>query len=155
MSHYLDEYGVAEARRERLLKRGLAVAAILAAAGGLAYWQFKDFREERQVRAFFELLQKQDYRAAYALWGCTEENPCPQYSFEKFMEDWGQNAAANVSAFRLGGSRSCPDGLIQTVTAGDEEIHLWVNRSDHVLSFAPWPVCHPRLPPETATSPSG
>jgi hypothetical protein len=150
MSDYLDHYGVDEARRERFLKRAVVAVIVVAALGGLLYWKFKDYREERQITAFFELLRKQDYQAAYSMWGCTQQAPCQQYSFEKFMEDWGPgNSRGDLSSVRLGGTRSCPDGVIQTMTLGEEEIWLWVGRSDHILSYAPWPVCQPHLPPGT------
>ena len=155
MSSFLDDYGVRDARREIILKRIVIVVVVIACAAGLLYWEFRDYREERQIKAFFDLLQKQDYQAAYAMWGCTAEEPCRQYSFEKFMEDWGpRNTRGAVSSARLGSTHSCASGVIQTLSIGDEEILLWVNRSDHILSFAPWPVCTPHLPPTTA-NPSG
>lgn len=156
MSNYLDDYGVAEARREKILKRAVVGAIVLAAAGGLLYWQFKDFREEKQIKTFFELVRAKDYQSAYVMWGCTAEKPCRQYSFEKFMEDWGpKNSHGDVSSARMGSTRSCDDGIIQPLNIGDEEILLWVNRSDRVLSYAPWPVCTPRLPPGSTPSPTG
>ena len=90
MSNYLDDYGVRDARRELILKRAILALVVLAAVGGLLYWKFKDYREERQIKTFLELLQKKDYHGAYALWGCTEQKPCPQYSLQKFMEDWAE-----------------------------------------------------------------
>jgi hypothetical protein len=151
MSSYLDNYGVRDARREAIVKRLVLVVVALAVVGGALYWIFRDYREERQVKTFLELLRKKDYYAAYAMWGCTSEQPCPQYSLQNFMEDWG----GDISSVHLEGKRSCAAGLIQTLRLRDEEIWLWVNRSDRVLSFAPWPVCNPHLPPGSTESPSG
>ena len=47
MSNYLDDYGVRDARRELILKRAILALVVLAAVGGLLYWKFKDYREER------------------------------------------------------------------------------------------------------------
>ena len=52
---------------------------------------FHNYREERQVKSFFGLLGAHDYKAAYALFGCTDAKPCRYYPFDKFMEDWGPN----------------------------------------------------------------
>lgn len=155
MSSYLDDYGVRDARREHILKRIVIAVVVIAAVSGLLYWKFKDYREERQISTFFDLIHKQDYKAAYAMWGCTEEKPCRQYSFEKFMEDWGPGKSGKAVSMKVGETHACASGLIQTVNVGDEEVWLWVNRSDHVLSFAPWPVCNPHLPPDAAKSPTG
>ena len=58
------------------------------------------------------------------------------------IEGYGDIATAS-----LGGKRSCKAGIIQTLEFGnEEEVLLWVNRSDKVLSYAPWQYCNPRLP---------
>jgi hypothetical protein len=148
MSSYLDQYGVREIRRERLVKRLAISLLVLAAAAGAVYWYFRDYREERQVRTFLQLLREQNYQAAYELWGCTNDQPCPQYSFDKFLEDWGPAAAhGNIAAARVGSTRSCEGGIIQTLRFGpNDEIWLWVDRSNRNLGYAPWPVCNPRVP---------
>lgn len=148
MSSYLDQYGAAEIRRERMVKRLVISALVVASAAGVLYWRFKDYREERQVKTFFQLLREQNYQAAYELWGCTTEQPCPQYSFDKFLEDWGPASAhGNISVARVTSTRSCEGGIIQTLRFGpNDEIWLWVDRSKRTLGYAPWPVCNPRVP---------
>lgn len=148
MSSYLDQYGVGEIRRERLVKRLAMFLLVLTAAAAAVYWYFRDYREERQVRTFLQLLREQNYQAAYELWGCTADQPCPQYSFDKFLEDWGPASAhGNIAAARVGSTRSCEGGIIQTLRFGpNDEIWLWVDRSNRNLGYAPWPVCDPRVP---------
>lgn len=155
MSAYLDGYGVDDARRERIVKRFILIAVILAVVGGLLYWKFRNFREERQTKTFLELLQKQDFRGAYTLWGCTEDQPCPEYSFEKFLEDWAPGGAyGDVSSARITRTRSCQAGIIQTLEFGqDDDVLLWVARSDKVIGFAPWPSCNPRFSPSEVQGP--
>jgi len=147
MSGFLETYGVKEARREAILKR-IALAVVLAlVVGSVLYFQFRDYREKKQVQTFLELLEKGDYKAAYALWGCTEENPCRDYSFEKFMQDWGpESGHSSVKKVEIARTRSCEEGIIQTLRFGDEEVWLYVDRQDHTLAYSPWPICNPRIP---------
>lgn len=152
MASYLEEYGEREARRERLIRSIVRIAGavlVLAIAFGLLYWFYlRDYREKRQLETFYELLRKQDYAAAYQLWGCSVERPCPQYSYEKFLEDWGpQSPHRDIAAARVTDTRSCEDGLIQTLRFGPkDEVWLWVDRSTRTIGYAPWPVCRPRVP---------
>jgi hypothetical protein len=153
MPGYLDEYGVSDAKRERNIKRILIGVAVLAVVG-LGLWLFlRNYPENRQMRAFLNDLKKGDYRAAYALWGCTEVHPCKDYPFEKFMEDWGpstghDNASVSIRKnFRESFSQSCTAGVIYVVgfSKGDP-VTLWVDRKDQAVGFAPWPVCNPAGP---------
>ena len=148
MSGFLDEYGVVEARRERIIKRVLLVGVIVAVVAGGFYLKFHNYREEHRLKTFLNLLETKDYAAAYALWGCTVAKPCPSYSFEKFLQDWGPKSPhAGISVARLTKTYSCADGIIQTLSFGKgNDVWLWVSRNDYTISYAPWPTCHPRLP---------
>ncbi len=44
MSGYLEDYGVAEQRRERLIKRIVIAGVLAAAAAAGLYYQFRNFR---------------------------------------------------------------------------------------------------------------
>src|SRR5881628_1659020 len=99
MAGYLAHYGAGEEQRERLVRRLVLSIVIIAIAGGAVYFFLKNFRQEQQARKFFELLQKHDDKAAYALWGCTDDKPCRDYPFKTFMEDWGpQSQRADVGS---------------------------------------------------------
>lgn len=139
---YFDHYGHGEERREKFIKRGIVALIVLLIAGSVLYYLFKNFREERQVKRFYAQLAKKDYHEAYRMWGCTEETPCRDYSFDRFMEDWGPNSvnakAAEVDIVR---SRSCGSGVIITTKIGDHEEKLWVQRGDTVVGYSPWPAC--------------
>lgn len=149
MSDYLEGYGVEEERREKLKKRIGAALLLACVLGVAAYFTFRDWSEKKQVDRFFALLRAGDYKAAYELWGCTEANPCRDYSFESFLEDWGPSGVhGNPDAFEVVKTRHCSTGIIRTLRyQGKEEIHLYVNRADRVLSFSPWPICDPRIKP--------
>ena len=155
MSGYLDNYGVVEARREAIIKRIVAVVVIIAAVGGILYFQFRNYREEGRVKTFLRLIEQEKYQDAYALWGCSVETPCPGYTYKKFLQDWGpESAHPDISAAKITQTRSCDDGIIQTLSFGkDDEVWIWVSREDLALGFAPWPMCHPRLPKSSIQGP--
>jgi len=143
MAGYLDQYGVVEERREKIIKRVVIWLLALLAAGGLLYAFFHNYPEERQARRFFDLLEKRDYHAAYVLWGCTDANAkaCSDYPFAEFMKDWGPEVSPVNSADVLDGE-SCGSGVIVEVDAGRAgDKKLWVERDTHILGFPPFERC--------------
>ena len=151
MSTYLDEYGAADARRERIVK--ILVGALLGAAvvAGLLWYFFRDYREQRLVREFLDALGEGNYQTGYQMWGCTEESPCVNYPYESFLEDWGATAIGDPELLALASKRSCSGGIIQTVHNGDEDILIWVDRQEGTLAFSPFSACHVRFAPATST----
>lgn len=145
MAGYLAHYGAGEEQRERLIRRVVIGVVILAIAGGVLYFFLKNYREEQQARKMFDLLQKHDYKSAYALWGCSDAQPCRDYPFPTFMEDWGPGSQrGDVGGFHIRKSRSCGSGVILTVDFGkNQEQKLWVERDDLTIGFSPWPGCPP------------
>ena len=147
MAGYLEGYGAGEERREKTIRWIVLSAVLLAIISIAAYYRFRNYREEKQITTFLEYLKKQDYKSAYAMWGCTDAHPCPQYAFNKFMEDWGPASRyTNITAAKLAKTKSCDTGIIQFIEfPGQPEVQLWVERRDKTLGFAPWPVCNPRM----------
>jgi hypothetical protein len=149
MAGYLDNYGAGEERREKTIKRLVLITITVIVAAGILFFIFKNYRQERQVNRFLDLLAHQDYQAAYALWGCTAANPCRDYQFAAFMQDWGpQSEHADPKAYHITKTRSCGSGVIVTVDstkANKQEDKLWVQRSDLTIGFSPLPGC-PALP---------
>jgi hypothetical protein len=145
MAAYLANYGAGEEQRERTIRRLIITAIVLLVVGGILYFFLKNFRQERQARKFFELLAKQDYKTAYAMWGCTDAKPCRDYPFQNFLDDWGPNSAhKNARSYHIKRSRSCGSGVILTVDfGGSQEDKLWVERGDLTIGFSPWPGCPP------------
>ncbi len=137
---YLDEYGVADARREKILK-ALAVSLVVSVVGGgcLFFW-FKNYLEERQVGEFLSRLQSQEYAAAYELWGCSAEVPCQHYSYQDFLEDWGPDSPiGKVERFRLGRSTELDNGVIVEIEVnGRLEPELWVEKDNKTVGFSPY-----------------
>ncbi len=149
MSGYLDGYGQSDARREKVIKKIVLVAALVLSLAGILYFQFRDWREERILNEFRTLLSEEKYREAYTLWGCTTEEPCPQYPFEKFLEDWGPHSQyGDVAKVDVERTRSCESGIIQVWEFFENDrVPLYVDRGDGVISFAPWETCNPRYSP--------
>ena len=113
-------------------------------AGLIVYTIFKNHSEERQAQNFLASLQAHNYSAAYTMWGCSEAHPCPQYTFPKFLEDWGPKSAqaSDPVAASIGLSQSCGSGgVIRLDYKGREPVPLWVERDSGIISFAPWPEC--------------
>jgi len=149
MAGYLDHYGAGDERRERKIKRLALIVVTVLVAAGVLFFIFKNYRQERQVNRFFDLLAHRDYQAAYALWGCTPANPCRDYQFTAFMQDWGpQSEHADPQSFHITKTRACGSGVIVTVDsnkgANKQEDKLWVQRDDLTIGFSPLPGCPPQ-----------
>lgn len=147
MSSYLEAYGAAEeqrAKRVRLIKISSIVLACVLVVGLAAYGIFKNYSEERQAKNFVSMMQARDYAAAYRLWGCSEAQPCKDYVFTKFMEDWGPKSAhADQSSAQIGLSQSCGSGVVIRLDykGAEEPVSLWVERGTKIISFAPYAEC--------------
>jgi len=169
MAEFLEGYGVADARRARIFWRLVIAGAVVAALGLTLYFVFRTWPAKRQVNQFVELLRKKDYQGAYRLWGCAApDSPCRDYTFEKFLEDWGPKgpyadaAGAQVKsipartchpdfwetlknlAAHAVGERGCDcgPGVIHALSfPNGEEVRLRYERKDSTLGTAPWPVC--------------
>jgi hypothetical protein len=143
MAGYLDHYGAGEERREQMIKKVALTALLVVIAAAVLYFVFKNYRQERQVKSFFSLLERQDYKSAYVLWGCTDTNPCRDYPFSEFMKDWGpQSEHADARSFHITKTRSCGSGVIVTVDSSkNQEDKLWVQRDDLTIGFSPLPGC--------------
>lgn len=142
---YLDSYGVGDARREKKRKLAIAIGFVVLIAAVALYFFLRDRSGKQQVQAFLEHLRAGDYKAAYALWGCTDAAPCTGYPFEEFMKDWGPDSPhANAAGAQVIGGQHCSGGVIQAVqfpnASGGTTVQLWVERDDNSIGFAPWPI---------------
>lgn len=143
MAGYLDTYGVADEKRSRRVKRIAIWTAAAAIVALVLFLVFHNFSEKRVVARFFQAIRAGKYQDAYQMWGCTPATPCRDYSFQKFMEDWGPKGVyPNPNAARVTTVDSCGGGVVTTVEYPNAEpFGLYVDRSTKILGFAPWPRC--------------
>ena len=136
---YLGAYGSTSVLFERIVKAAIIVLAAAALLAGTYYMSFRNWREERQAGAFFELLQERRYEEAYRMWGCSVEEPCRYYPYEEFLEDWGPEAPfGELTEYSLGRSYTQPDGVILRYTInGERGDPLWIELDPPAINFAP------------------
>lgn len=143
MAEFLSGFGVKDQKRETRNKRIVLAVVGLAVFGGIFYYFARTFTEERTVSRFVSLLTSQDYKGAYAMWGCTEQAPCRDYKFERFMEDWGPKSPYPQPAeIERVLAEPCGNAVWVTIkTAKTEELGLAVDGETRQLSFTPATRC--------------
>jgi len=139
--------------------RLLVAGAVLIVLAGVTWWQYRFHAEKVFVRQFMDALVAGDYPTAYKIWNAT-----PVYSYQAFLEDWGETTAmGRVKSYEIlevkptagvllqvpvqGGGRSRTlqvkgksSGVIVSVRVNGLEppIRLWVERNPPRLSFPPY-----------------
>jgi hypothetical protein len=144
MGTYLQQYGAGDERRIR--NRRIIVWSVIGAVVAvlLGYLVFHNFREKQVVKQFLADINAHNYQAAYHEFGCTPEHPCPNYAFNRFMDDWGPASKAS-SSWKVASTDSCKSFLTVNVEAQGAELQsLAVQRSDFSLGYAPAPECQER-----------
>lgn len=145
MPGYLEGYGAGEARRERRLLVAIVSVLGMALAGTIGYYSFRDYSHDRKMKDFVAAVQRQDLPAAYTFWGCSQQTPCRDYNFEKFLEDWGPKGAnVKFAGGRWTDAERCGTGYLAALANGNERVTLWVERSTGILSYSPWEACPER-----------
>ena len=64
MADFLEQYGEGDERRGKIVKRVVLSLVSALVVAGLLFYGFHTFRQERQVKRFFELMAAHDYKAA-------------------------------------------------------------------------------------------
>ena len=140
-----QQYDPTKARRRKIAITAAIVALLIAA---FVVWRFPYWRAESIVGNFFKALQKQDYNTAYAIWMHDPNWPkhpaeYSKYPFNQFYEDWGPGGQWGlIKTQKVYGVSTCPgpgSGLVVDVVVNDRAEHaqVWVERSDHTLSYPP------------------
>jgi hypothetical protein len=140
-----QEYDPEKSRKRR--KQIISAIAILLIVLALGWW-FRYWPEERIVGHLFDALQKQDYKTAYGIWMHDpqwEQHPGehPKYLFNDFYRDWGPGGEWGlIKTYKVYGASNCPgggSGVVVDVIVNDRTEHaqVWVEKSDHTLSYPP------------------
>lgn len=141
--NYLAQYGAGDERRIRRTK--LIVFSLLGVIVLvlLGYFLFHNFREKQVAKGFVTDVNGHNYRAAYDLM-CTTAHPCPNYDYNRFLQDWGPASKA-TAPWDISSTDSCKYFLTVNVNAPGAELQsLAVQRSDLSLGYAPAPECQER-----------
>lgn len=146
MTGFLDAYEDQAQRQHRrmLLVKRLVLWGLLAViTGSVLFYKFRTHSQEQVVKQFLDDLQRQQYQAAYKLWGCTPDSPCKYYPPEEFTQDWGPSSRySNAAAFKVEHVDFCNDGVVFDLAYPNaENVGLWVQRANNVIGFAPWSRC--------------
>jgi hypothetical protein len=143
MADYLADYGVKDQKREKRNKLVVLTVVGLAIVVGLVWYFARTFTEERAAKQFVRLLENKDYKGAYAMWGCTEQTPCRDYKFDKFLEDWGPKSPyANAGDISFALAETCGNSIWITLKAPKtEELGISVDPDTKILSFTPAARC--------------
>jgi hypothetical protein len=150
MAGYLDQYGAGEERRTRIIVRSIVAVLIVAAAVTLGWYVLLNHRQEGVVKNFVAAVKRGDTQGAYGIWGCTSSRPCPDYTYEKFLKDWGPGAdGPDPSVLALTDSEACNTSVMLTVKVNAKRTEqLWMDRTSDMISFAPLPICPQQIPYE-------
>jgi hypothetical protein len=133
----------------RYVISGVALAAML--AGGL--WYFLRFTpEKRVVERFMDAVVAGDTQRGYQIW-----RPIASFTYQDFLSFWGPKGYYSpIKSFRIESAEVPPKGGSGVVVvvelsayspfpkpedsvkfAQNQEVRLWVERSDKSLSFPP------------------
>jgi hypothetical protein len=150
MAGYLDQYGAGEERRNRIIIRSIVTVVVLGVVGTLWWYLMLNHRQEGVVKDFVAALKRGDTQAAYQIWGCTSSRPCPAYTYEKFLEDWGPGPdGPDSSILALTDSEACNKSVMLKVQVNAKRTEqLWMDRTSDMISFAPFPICPWQIPYE-------
>lgn len=140
-SSFLDaNYGVAEARRGRTVKKIVIWGVLALAVGAFLYFQFRNWKEERTVNRFLTLLREQKLQDAYAMF---PDDPEMRRSYppEAFIKDWGPTGEfGNVAAVTIENTDVCGadrDVWFTLIFPGKNPVGLMVPHGTNTVTFAP------------------
>ncbi len=141
MGTYLQQYGVEDEHRNRIVRRIIFSLLGVLVLGIIAYFALKDHAEKQKASDFLALVNSSKFEDAYRVWGCTTAHPCPNYDMKRFMQDWGPAKKAS-SPWKIASVDGCRQFVTVNVEATGAELQsLSVQRSDDSLGFAPGPEC--------------
>jgi hypothetical protein len=144
---------------EKARKRKIRIIAVISLTLVIAFvvWWNRYWPQKHIVGNFFEALQKKDYNTAYGIWmhdPAWQQHPVEhkKYPFNEFYQDWGPGGQWGlIKTQKVNGASTCPDkdgsgsGIVVDVIVNDRAEHaqVWVENSDHTLSYPPCELLFP------------
>ena len=135
-------YDALKARRRRnaLLT---ALACCLVLAGLVTY--FWDWPEEHLVNRFFDALEQKNLPKAFAIWNHDPDwvqhaERYKPYTYGRFSTDWGHASDwGDITSHKIVMAKTVGSGVVVGVDVNGQKtpMFLWVERSNHTLSFSP------------------
>lgn len=148
MSSYLAGYGAGEARRAKVIQWAVIGAILAAVLGLVGYFFLRHYSERANLSALVEAVRSGNHVAGHAQFGCTPQKPCRDYSFEKYLGDFGPKGEYRaLPEAKVVESWSCPGGIIRVFDfGGGKQLDLIVANTDKLVGFAPprqaWKGCN-------------
>lgn len=139
MGSYLQQYGVGEERRNRVIKWIIIGCVLALVIWWIVYLVLHNRSETDTVKRFLAQVNARNYQVAYSDWGCSQATPCPNYDYGRFMEDWGKPVASPWKVANVDGCKTFV--TVNVVASGAEMESLGVQRGTHTVMFAPSPEC--------------
>jgi hypothetical protein len=138
-------------RRSKFFKITVSLVVTVVVLGSL-YWLFFRFHpEDSTVRQFMSEVAAGDFQGAYKMW-----EKATSYDYKDFLQDWGpQGYYGPVHSYKIVDTHEPSDasGVIVVVDMSPfrpfpsdndavkaqqtKEVRLWVQFSDHSISYAP------------------
>jgi hypothetical protein len=120
--------------KERL-KVPLSILAVLLVIGGAAY-KFANYREERHVMRFLEMLDQGQYDAAFATWESDG-----RYAMKDFLVDWGDSGyyTEGMKEYSIADSNSSGTAVIVYIALDTFKapVAIRVDKETLKMSFSP------------------
>jgi hypothetical protein len=142
----------AEEPKSKVLRYVISSFALALMIAG-ALWYFLRFTpEKRTAERFMEAVIVGNSQQAYQIW-----HPRPGFTYQDFLAFWGPKGYYSpIKSFRIESAEAPPEGGSGVVVvvelsayspfpspeetvkfAQNQEVRLWVERSDHSMSFPP------------------
>ena len=141
MAGYLDQYGAGEERRNRIIIRSILTVLAIVVVWTLGWYLLLNHHEEGVVKQFVAALKRGDTQGAYKIWNCAAADTCRDYTYEKFMQDWGPGPTGpDLARIGLTDSEECNNAAMVTVRVNASRVEqLWVEprRQFHQLRALP------------------
>jgi hypothetical protein len=143
-------------RIEKRRRMYVIVALVLVVIAAFLAYHFWDWREQHTVDKFLTAIEHKDYQQAYSIWNADPNwKQHPQkysgYNFGTFELDWGPTGEyGEIRSHRIRSAITPKNSsgvvVISMINDRKEPLALWVEKTDHSITFLP-PTLNIRIEP--------